>query len=1326
MAFSAELTTAAPEASVAFQASDTPAPSDTPVPAAVPAAGTAVPPVPDVPASNTPTTDTPVPPAPGTPAADTPAPDTPSPDTPSPDPVPSEGTALPLQEETFSPEPVLTPTPSAATPAAPVCDIPDCLHLALVEDGTQQALCPLGEWMLLQGMGRPGMMLMAATNPSVIALPNGPYTLYRSGTYELSGGGPNCVLTLNANIVVSLKCTDNTTLKALKASDHTVAEISLTGHTSIVAIERGTDTALTFMGNGSLTAGSLNDTQNITVTGGSVQLPGGFTSKNGLKAYAFPAAGTSAATVNGGAYPYTRPCPDKNAYLWLPAPSQGHSYQSLIKGGVLTVYTEEPKPTPSLDYDLSSAIPPFAPDADKAYRLYASGVPAPQTLDIVNSGVVLNLDTDLAAPGVRLKPQSPVTLYLSGANALDALEAGSLVTLSGSGSLALTDLSTNVAMGDGVTLSFLSGTVPAGLQAVPVEGGSLSISVRATFNEKPIGLLYQVGQKTTAYLPLPQPQGVSYKAVLTGTTLKVTTVPTGETSFVLGNADLRITASGTYHITSSGHVSGSILVDPKVKATLVLSGLSTSGSLTVENSATVTLLLEKSNILGKVLLGKLCNFSVEGSGALYTSAIAKSGDHNLTTSLSTTTSITLASGTTIAGTGVKPSIIHITDDSGAPMKYTQIVLKLGREKPFTTVTDSKGNICLWRRQLISGVDAVVLSQADTYATILVGGSGDPDALPTITDVKHNAYSAITYTVTGAQTSGIQYYVNPSKETMPDTYLANAGHLLMQSGECNIPGLKNGDRVVCRVFATALPGAVLSPDTVDAFQFSETYVFTASGIRVPFTLKAQSKVYDGHAFAFASKLIPGEATVTWFHNGAPLSGAPKDVGSYIAKVSIPTGHSQYLPGVTEVPVSITGYVVWIYPDFNSKIERRPEPALGYSYSEMPFGGEIEGRLTREPGEKAGNYPYSIASLTAPSCYTLKLDPDSPMFYISYRPSHFLPYDPLSRIDPVHEQVIFSDGKKLDMIHATMEKLSVSGSNYGEMITDTEDRQVRPFTPSLRLYPGYNAALLILEAEPELNRDGGYATDLDGNVQLRGRSLTLTYAHLTMLKKQRISHIALQLGDTTCFLEVQELQGEYVDTLMQENDMSRIGTRFVITLEPVSGSNLPEDALTRLPLGQGLMRVRIEAHNRGQQLDLTPALYTARLLMGAGTVLETASQTEDPDIQETVIGQRPAAQPDASAQEQAALKQAAATLSGSIEPTEALLEEARQAVESRIDELGYTLIYFGDTAFPLDSTLVVPYTASETSLALYTAIQRTQPYLMTPLVRAGLYGLGAAHP
>ena len=123
---------------------------------------------------------------------------------------------------------------------------------------------------------------------------------------------------------------------------------------------------------------------------------------------------------------------------------------------------------------------------------------------------------------------------------------------------------------------------------------------------------------------------------------------------------------------------------------------------------------------------------------------------------------------------------------------------------------------LWAKKAISNASVVVLSQANTYADILTGDPANPDALPVISDVVIHGNTYVTFTATNAQTVGVQYYVNRSGATMPDTYDASALTEPRLYGQVNFPGLKKGDVVIFRAYAARQSGQTLSAETADGF------------------------------------------------------------------------------------------------------------------------------------------------------------------------------------------------------------------------------------------------------------------------------------------------------------------------------------------------------------------------------------------------------------------------------------------------------------------------------------------------------------------------------
>ena len=135
-------------------------------------------------------------------------------------------------------------------------------------------------------------------------------------------------------------------------------------------------------------------------------------------------------------------------------------------------------------------------------------------------------------------------------------------------------------------------------------------------------------------------------------------------------------------------------------------------------------------------------------------------------------------------------------------------------------------------------------------------------------------------------------------------------------------------------------------------------------------------------------------------------------------------------------------------------------------------------------------------------------------------------------------------------------------------------------TLRLRGGYDSALLILNAEPELNADGGYATDLDGNKLVRGRRLTISYSMLNNLARQNVDYIAFGLDGVMALVDLQELRsGEAVAELMEREGISKSsGTRFQVDLEPVTAdtqlAQSEASAQEAAELGEKLMRVSVK--------------------------------------------------------------------------------------------------------------------------------------------------------
>lgn len=1208
---------------------------------------------------------------------------------------------------------------------APACIVEGCRHIGVNEAGDVVALCGLGQWLMEVGAGS-DIMTLAATEPIEVELIDGENILYRSGSYRLIGGGENATLYVGKNLALSIEL-DGVQLLTLRLSEKTVLTLGFQGFSTIQTLT-APDASVKLSGSGCLTVANNLNCGVLNVERGNVRLPGGASSSNGRSPVVFDnAVGAEQVNVDGKFFTYVKTGSDGRVTLWLPPLADGRSYWGLMNGNTLEVSSLEEPPQGESELDVSEADP-FQAEADKSYTLKASDA-ADQ--DRVINGVQ---SASFTLTGVGAEGSAPTfqggggTLYVSGTNRLAALSGPYAV--SGTGRLYIQSLTgTDVTAKGALVIRVGGGSAPASWSKVSVAGGAMSMELAATFDGGAIPALFFENDSASVYAPLPSaPAGYHYEATVRDGGLLLEAVENEQGDAVtLGKEDCTLTTGGNYRLVSAadGGVSGNIVVADGVSAKLTLAGAFTSGVLRIGAGASVTLVLEGANAVASAELADGAALAISGTGALDAAYLSGGG----TVNVAENTNVSLSGASALPGSALVPTVIAVTDENNAPMARRRIVLKLGKGEPFTTTTGRSGSVTLWRKAALSGTDVVVLGDGNTYAAIIHNGAAHPDALPKITNVKASPYGAITFDTDTGNTLGVQYIVSDQEAEMADTWVPTAGVVLMHGGECAIPGLKNGDVVTFRAFACAQPGATLSDDTASAFAFSEKGVFTVREERVPLEIPPQERTYTGKGIVLSPKLYPEDATVSYFSEGELMDKAPVKVGEYIARVTVPAGNEQYLPGSYDVKLTIKRIVVLVYPEPASKQKGQEDPEIFYTYDEsvMLDDDEVTGSLSRAKGEAYGNYPYLLGSLSAPEYYELRIAPGSPLFFIDWNYHHYLPYDPLARIDPVYDELRFSSGKTLRTQIRTIDVLKVGDTYYGAPVTDLIDGRERPATPTLRLRGGYDSALLILNAEPELNADGGYATDLDGNRLVRGRRLTISYQMLNNLGRQNIDYIAFGLDGVLVLVDLEELRsGKAVAELMKQEGIEKSsGTRFQVDLEPVTAKTQlaqseagAEDAAR---LGEKLMRVSVRVSSGSGRVDLGPALDNASVLFDASGLLqsEAAQAAKDDDVTETVGG-RPV-QKQTSAQD-ARVEAAAAAARGEAEASGELLDLTLRLLNDRIRLNATALMRYENGEKALDTKAVVPYTASESNLAMFRALMRTRPYLTAEFTKSGLYGLG----
>ena len=140
-----------------------------------------------------------------------------------------------------------------------------------------------------------------------------------------------------------------------------------------------------------------------------------------------------------------------------------------------------------------------------------------------------------------------------------------------------------------------------------------------------------------------------------------------------------------------------------------------------------------------------------------------------------------------------------------------------------------------------------------------------------------------------------------------------------------------------------------------------------------------------------------------------------------------------------------------------------------------------------------------------------------------------------------------------------------------------------------------------------------------------------------------------------------------------------------------------------------------------MDIAPVLKNASVLFDASALLESdlASAPSGGDVTETVAGKPVNAAADVQDER---MQAAVAAAKGEAEADEELLDLTLEMLNDHIRMNNTTLLRYDDGKKALDTTAVVPYTASESNLVMFRAMMRTRPYLTASLSKSGLYGLG----
>ncbi|MGN0764586.1 MAG: PT domain-containing protein, partial [Aristaeellaceae bacterium] len=648
---------------------------------------------------------------------------------------PAEDTAVPTETPTAEPtdtpteEPTAVPTeaPTEAptdTPAddptaepwdeslcdhanencvqAPACDDPSCTHIGQDVHGLDIPLCAKGRW-LLDRQDALGYSTWAARSvrSTVIDMDQADATIWRSGTYQVRGGGKReASLTIASNRLVNLTMTD-VTLDGLNVQEGSRISLTLEGVSGIDRLNLGKKAELTFHRGGAVRIGAVvtdeKEPGHIEVSGGSVRMQAD--EKNGRIMTAFPASGAKAVTVAGESYPADTPDEDGSMYLWLPVPAEGMRWAAAMDGTNLQVAQEADVARPDgivqgRRNDLQ---------ADTTYALQGD-VAEGTLLAIDQSGVTLILE-DVTCQEPLIEASCAFTLYVRGQVELTGLPGSARII--NEGRLTLHGDAAQLQVSGGVTVL---DSVPEGWTACAVDVPLDSQAV--TLDGKAMPLVIAEGR---LLLPAPE-QGKTYDIAADETSVTVVTLAEREKRFVLTRENPNADAGSAPAFTVEGsgsYVAGQITAEgAAAAATFANVQLQGDGSVLALTDGRLAVTLTGDNALcsGGGQAVQLTGVSAL-SLTVASGRLLLSGQQDLT-------GITLWGNIKVEP---EPDLPHLTlmirDQRGNAVPNTDMTLMAGGAT-WQVKTHYDGSVHLWGVELPEGA-AVAATQGDTVYTAVV-------------------------------------------------------------------------------------------------------------------------------------------------------------------------------------------------------------------------------------------------------------------------------------------------------------------------------------------------------------------------------------------------------------------------------------------------------------------------------------------------------------------------------------------------------------------------------------------------------------------------------
>ncbi len=1115
---------------------------------------------------------------------------------------------------------------------APICDVPGCAHIAQDANGLDVPLCAKGRWVLdrqdelaRNELGGDAQQMPRSIRVTPIDLNRGDATIYRSGRYIICGGEsrPDAKLTVAENRVVVLDMTGaavetatlnrkvdaslllvNTRVSQLLLSQAREVALDLgdgEGSGSYIGLMQVEGTRVTIEG-GEAAIDRVESTGRITIVSGSVRAS--LTEDEGRTMTAFPASGAKLITVEGGATTRLSGA-QETAYLWLPAPREGFHWACEAADAQLRVSQQQTLPEGG-----SAIIPGQANALSAGQTCTLSGtIPAGTVLTIDEENVSVVLDNAVyAGEGALIRASKRCTLYTRGTcevkSSVGAAISGPVdVRVEGYLSLSGTEGAATFA-GDRTTFD----TLPAGYTryAAVGEGAALPDGLTVTLDGAAYPLLvYQGG----ILLPTPE-SGADYVMELADARLTVTTArPSNEErTYVLNRLAENPVVVDARRFTLTCDASG----DGAAAKNVILRPAAASGTLRGASVAALT------------VEGAQVALNSEGISAIETLQAADGSQLTVSCVSGRLTVGAVSGSVALHGnilTASQPGLtLTLRRADGQPGEATALRLA-GETYAYTTFPG--GVYALAGFPDMEGQAVAAYNEAgEVYTGVVHGGQATLTTGLTISDVagvfQTDGTLLVTFACPGAQSAGVQYVVGAAAQALPDDFVAEALRVEAANGQAVIGGLQPGTVVTYRVYVNNTAGVALTAASADGFQFSEA--MTASA-RIPFTVEAGAADADYTGKPYKNPLtLPAGASVSYQGSHLNSHGVPVQVGEYTMRVAIPEGDPLYLPGVYDVPFAIRRIELIIIPGPNQeKYEGEDDPVFEYEVKGLLSGDELLGELLREPGEEPGNYSFVVDGFDAPEYYRLRLTHNANTFTIlpvSFDPGGgFVFSEPLH---PVQQKITRADGRVLAVVLNTQESLKITYSVFGGVVLDAETNQPRPFSPSMSWNQETDEVLLRLRATAELNKDGGYVTDMNGDPLWGGRTLRVSYLGLRHLNEMGIDAVSLQNKDGAVTVRTEDFLSEEMQAFVKEQGGSLKQVRFRVTVIPTEET--PDAVAALRPVTSGWQVSAALVLDSCREVDVTgllPSLMFAVNMEPVADLMEGMARYEEETFAEQFV-------------------------------------------------------------------------------------------------------------